>query len=494
LHIAPVNDAPRLIAPLSDRYIDAEQPFDIALQANTVSDPDGDNLIVELLPVDESEALPDWLAFDSTGLTLQGEGPEGFSGALELRMRWSDAEYKVEDVFLLNVSAANAPPTFDVQLDDQWVAEDTLVEIAMPAAMLSDPDGDALSVTARSADGTALPDWLSFDGERFFGMPPENHHGTHEFSLLASDGQHEVAQTFVLTIEPAADAPLARDDGPLQLPMDRATEISAADLLRNDTDVDGDALRITGVSAAGHGHVTLTADGDLLYTPAGGYVGDDSFIYTVTDGALSATAEVSISISNPYADWDKGGDDRDMITRADQPLEYDAGDGEDRILAGAFDDEISGGDGRDIVRSGDGRDFVDGGGGADHIDGGRGNDRLLGGQGNDRVLGGEGDDELSGGEGSDLLWGGAGNDVFHFANGDGSDTVMDFAANTAERSLPLNGDRISLRIEGIDDFDTLLLYAEDNAAGVSFDFGNGDELFLRGTRLAALDKDAFSFF
>lgn len=494
LHIAPVNDAPRLIAPLSDRYVDAEQPFDIALQPNTVIDPDGDGLSVELLPADDSDALPKWLAFDPAALSLHGEGPEGFSGALELRMRWSDGEFSVEDVFSLHVTAANAPPTFDVPLDDQWIAEDTLIDIPLPSAMLSDPDGDALSVAARSADGTALPDWLSFDGERFSGMPPENHHGTHEITLLASDGQHEVAQTFVLHIEPAADAPLPRDDGPLQLPMDRAAEISAADLLHNDTDVDGDALRITDVTAAGHGHVTLTADGDLLYTPVGGYVGDDSFIYTVTDGALSATAEVTISVSNPYTDWDKGGDDRDKVTRPTQPLEYDAGDGEDRVLAGAFDDEISGGEGRDIVRSGDGRDFVDGGGGADHIDGGRGNDYLLGGEGNDRVLGGEGDDELSGGEGRDLLWGGSGNDLFHFTAGDGSDTIMDFTANTAERSLPINGDRISLRIDGVDDFDTLLLYAEDNAAGVRFDFGNGDELFLRGTQLAALDKDAFSFF
>ena len=494
LHLAPVNDAPRLIAPLSDRYIDAEQAFDIVLQTNTVIDSDGDDLSAELLPVDAAESLPDWLLFDATAARLYGTAPAGFSGPVDLRMRWSDAERAVEDVFTLHVTAANAPPVFEVSLADQRVDEDTAVDIALPASMLSDPDGDDLSVAARLADGEPLPDWLSFDGERFTGTPPSDLHGDYEIAVLASDGQHEVGETFVLAIAPAADAPVANDDGPLEMPTDRAMEIAAADLLANDSDADGDALRITGVGDAAHGQIVLTADGDLRYTPASGFVGEDRFQYTVSDGEHTATAEATIAVDNPYRDWDKGGETRDKVTRPAEPLAYDAGDGEDRVLAGDYDDAISGGSGRDIVRSGDGRDFVDGGGGADHIDGGRGDDNLLGGDGNDRLLGGEGDDELSGGAGRDLLWGGAGNDVFHFADGDGRNMVMDFTPNTADRSLPLNGDRLSLRIEGVDDFDTLLLYAVDNRAGVTFDFGEGDELFLRGTQLAALDKDAFSFF
>jgi Ca2+-binding RTX toxin-like protein len=49
--------------------------------------------------------------------------------------------------------------------------------------------------------------------------------------------------------------------------------------------------------------------------------------------------------------------------------------------------------------------------------------------GNDLLLGRKGDDELGGGAGKDTMTGGAGHDTFHFAAGDGKDTVTDFDAD-----------------------------------------------------------------
>ena len=51
-----------------------------------------------------------------------------------------------------------------------------------------------------------------------------------------------------------------------------------------------------------------------------------------------------------------------------------------------------------------------------------------------------------------------------------------------------------MSVEGIGSFDDLLSVASERNGGVLFDFGDGDELFLRGTRLAALDEDQFSFY
>ena len=42
----------------------------------------------------------------------------------------------------------------------------------MPAGTFPDVDGDALTLSARLADGAALPTWLAFDGHRFTGTPP----------------------------------------------------------------------------------------------------------------------------------------------------------------------------------------------------------------------------------------------------------------------------------------------------------------------------------
>ena len=57
-------------------------------------------------------------------------------------------------------------------------------------------------------------------------------------------------------------------------------------VLANDSDIDGDSpLTVTSASpTAAHGTVSCTAAGACTYTPTPGYVGPDSFTYTVSDG------------------------------------------------------------------------------------------------------------------------------------------------------------------------------------------------------------------
>jgi len=48
-------------------------------------------------------------------------------------------------------------------------------------------------------------------------------------------------------------------------------------------------------------------------------------------------------------------------------------------------------------------------------------------------------------------------------------------------------------VEGVSSFDDLLSRGSEQDGSVVFDFGDGDLLILKGTQLAALDNDAFSF-
>ena len=139
-------------------------------------------------------------------------------------------------------------------------------------------------------------------------------------------------------------------------------------------------------------------------------------------------------------------------------------------------------------------DQLDGGGGNDIIFGGWGNDTLNGNEGNDRIFGGGGQDTISGGEGDDQLWGGWGQDNFVFSAGDGRDKIMDYSTGVRWGWFRSGGDMISIDVDGIDSFEDLIATASQNRDGVVFDLGNGDELVLAHTRLAALDKDAFTFF
>ena len=72
------------------------------------------------------------------------------------------------------------------------------------------------------------------------------------------------------------------------------------DVVKNDTDADGDQLIITGFhDGPSHGTVAISADGhSVLYTPSLDYAGPDSFEYCVSDGHGGedhATVNVSIA-------------------------------------------------------------------------------------------------------------------------------------------------------------------------------------------------------
>src|SRR3954447_322130 len=67
-------------------------------------------------------------------------------------------------------------------------------------------------------------------------------------------------------------------------------------LVANDTDADKDTLEVTAVGQAAHGVVELNFDGSVKYTPAVDYTGSDSFLYTVSDGLLTSSAVVTVSV------------------------------------------------------------------------------------------------------------------------------------------------------------------------------------------------------
>lgn len=77
---------------------------------------------------------------------------------------------------------------------------------------------------------------------------------------------------------------------------DNLRVITAASLLANDTDADGNVLSVTSVSGATGGSVSI-AGGTITFTPARNFSGLASFNYTITDGTGAVdTAQVSFSV------------------------------------------------------------------------------------------------------------------------------------------------------------------------------------------------------
>ena len=101
---------------------------------------------------------------------------------------------------------------------------------------------------------------------------------------------------------PANNPPVANDDA---FNVNQNSSGNALDVLANDTDPDsGDTLTITSVGTPDQdGTVTIngTSDG-LIYTPASGFTGTETFTYTIQDAAGAsdqATVTVTATIPQP---------------------------------------------------------------------------------------------------------------------------------------------------------------------------------------------------
>lgn len=65
----------------------------------------------------------------------------------------------------------------------------------------------------------------------------------------------------------------------------------------NDGDPEGGVLRFSMLQGPSHGTLSMATDGLFTYTPSAHYAGTDSFSYTASDGVLSDTATVTLTIT-----------------------------------------------------------------------------------------------------------------------------------------------------------------------------------------------------
>ena len=206
----------------------------------------------------------------------------------------------VQDVTVsyLLVAPANRAPT--AAADGYTVAEDGSLTVAAPGVLAndSDPDGDPL--TAGLVDGPANGTLVLNANGGFSYVPNANFHGSDSFTYRASDGSlQSAAATVTITVTPVNDAPVAADDDAGATEEDTSKQISAASLLANDADADGDTLSVSAVTATANTHGTVfLAAGTITYTPAADYHGPAGFEYTLSDGqGGSDTGLVSLTVT-----------------------------------------------------------------------------------------------------------------------------------------------------------------------------------------------------
>ena len=310
----PPNRAPAVSASCDSCVV---QPGGEVVLRATGSDPDGDPLTYSWKAPQGSfigaadAASARWRAPGETGrVTLRVEVSDGRGGT-------ASAEVAVE--------VTNAPPAFDEPSYTFELRENVdgrPRQVALGAVAAGDPDGDA--VTYALASGAAERFAVGAeDGAVTYVGPGEDFEAEpnrYDLTVRARDpyGAEARAQV-VVEVTNLNEPPAAEDD-------EAATDEDArvvVDVLANDTDPDGDGLRVASVSAPAHGTARVVSGG-VAYTPQADYHGTDRFTYVASDGngaTAGATVVVTVAPVNdapsavgaiPDQALDEGGSARDV--------------------------------------------------------------------------------------------------------------------------------------------------------------------------------------
>jgi VCBS repeat-containing protein len=352
------NDAP--VA--TDNASTVTEDTDLVHNANLISvnegsgvdsDVDGDSLT--LVSVDGVTANPITTSLPATYGTLTFNTGGGYTYSLDNTNPAVQAlgvgetlietfDYVVSDgnggsdtaTLTITINGNNDAP---VAKDDAEVTDqDTVVSDTVLAdngnGVDSDPDGDALTVTAVNGvpgnvgtqitlpSGALLtlnPDGTySYDPNGQFEGVGVGETATDSFTYTISDGNGGTdTATVTITINGANDAPVAQND--VQV-TDQNTVVSDSVLVDNgngvDSDPDGDTLTVnqlngsaftagTPVLLASGAEVTMQPNGTYVYNPNGqfdslgaGQSATDSFTYTISDGnGGTDTATVTITVN-----------------------------------------------------------------------------------------------------------------------------------------------------------------------------------------------------
>ena len=223
---------------------------------------------------------------------------ENFQFRFRAKMSGSDEDANVDNVRLVATSLAAPPNSVPIAAGDAYtMSEDGVLVVAAPGVLNNDNDADGDTLTVVWAAGPASGVLtLNLDGS-FTYTPAANFNGSDSFTYTAFDGiAHSNTATVSITVDAVNDAPVAANDSGSTI-ID--TPITIA-VLANDTDVDGDTLSVASLTQPGNGTAVINLDNTVTYTPATGYIGFDSFTYTVSDGnGGAATGTVTIEVSAP---------------------------------------------------------------------------------------------------------------------------------------------------------------------------------------------------
>jgi len=264
INVTPVNDEP--VATDSEIVLDEDTVFSGELSSFDV---DGDSLNYSLL----GAAGNGTVLVDTDG-SFSYTPYTNFNGA-------TNFTYSVSDGELIDTATVNITV---VSVNDQPLALaqslQTNEDAALPLTLSgSDPDGDSISYTVsmQPEHGT-----LTGMAPELIYAPDANYYGPDRFDFEVSDGVLGSFPAIIyVDVLPMNDSPIAMAQ---EFTLDEDSLLSSALLA---SDIDEDTLTFALSENVLNGVLSLNADGSFTYTPEANFSGEDTFLFTVSDGALT---------------------------------------------------------------------------------------------------------------------------------------------------------------------------------------------------------------
>jgi len=438
-----VNHAPTVAQPIANQTTNEDQVFNFQIPNNTFTDIDAGDVLTYWATLENGNALPNWLTFNSTTRTFSGTPTNDNVGNLNIKVAATDkAGATVSDVFTLAVENINDAPTLANAIANQTTNEDQVFNFQIPTNTFTDIDaGDVLTYSTTLENGTALPSWLIFNPttRTFSGTPTNDNVGSLNIKAIATDkAGATVSDVFTLTVNNVNDAPIVNNLIPSQR-TENGQAFSYTLPTNIFSDPDGDTLTF---STPGLPAWLLFNANTRTLTGTPSSTGSTAIALQASDGnggTVSTTFSINVAPATVNQDLSSSTGDQTITAPAgSEPATYRTGSGNDTInasartgavtaYANAGNDSIFGGSANDFLYGGSGNDTLYGNNGVDRLYGEDDDDILYGDAGNDLLYGGNGNDKLYGGLGNDNLWGNAGADIFVLEPGNEADTIRDYA-------------------------------------------------------------------
>lgn len=278
--VSPVNDAP--VAWADAVATPEDTPVSIDVAAND-SDADDTFLVIE----SASSAVHGSVTL--AGVDRVTYTPDAnYSGTDQFTYVLRDAAGAVTQATVtVTVNPVYDAPTAN---DDTIVLDSGSVDVADVLANDTAVEG-ALTITAvgMPAHGAA-----AIVANKISYSPTAYYYGTDSFTYEASDGVTTVQATVWVTVDFVNHPPYASPDTNVQ--TDSLTSVTL-NVLANDGDPDGQALRVVAVTQPAAGSAVIDPADTITFTPAYGVTGPQTFSYTVHDPfGIAATASVSVDV------------------------------------------------------------------------------------------------------------------------------------------------------------------------------------------------------